>query len=336
MTNECALKKGSNQPVIDQAFCASNHLSPEALIDMASLTNNRTCLINRDLGIDSIIEVDPYELSFMDFTSCFYYQSGGSFNINLANKSFKPLLINSQTYTTTDCKRFHCNLYNLCLKAYSVKNQISENTISSTKRIQLANETFPCQSLATNAGTQTSLAWDNCLNILETTDQIIYTGDSDNEARVAFKLTYNYYSHVLDVGVSLIFTYKTRIPCYKNVYNSNDNFIPCPYSKYENNSIEEIKRGLQDSIHLDKKGGFNSNSSNFTKLSKNSNTKESMKHKNMEENDNNSISCESTIRTSNLLKNICKEFWKDDDEEEDIVNKDEYVIEEEEEEDAEW
>lgn len=318
MTNESALKYGGNQPVLDQAYCPTNHLAPEAVIDMAYLSNKTFCNPKRDLNIDSVIELDPYELSFLDFTTCFYYQSGGNFNINLANKSYKPLLLNHQTYTTTDSKKFYCNLYNACLKAYSTKNQISENTISPQIRIALANETFASQSLATSSGMQSALAWDTCLNILTSTGQMIYTGDTDHEARVVFKITYTYYSEALNVTISLVFIYKTRIPCYKNIYSNIETNIPCPYSKYEQNSIDEIKKELQESIELENKVKFSSSNSKY------SNTKS-----NKINNDNESLGYASTIKTTALLKNICADFWKDEEEIEE-------GIEEEEEEEAIW
>jgi hypothetical protein len=302
MTNECALKYVNNQPSLDQAYNPTKYLNTEAVIDMASLSNRYYLNTQDDLKIDTVIELDPYDLSFLDFTTCFYYQSCGNFNINLANKSYKPILLNHQTYTTTDNKKFQCNFYNLCLKAYSKKHQISENTISSQKRIALANETFSTQSLATSSGMQSALGWDTCLNILTSTGQIIYTGDTDHEARVVFKVTYNYYSVALDVTVSLVFLYNTSIPCYKNLYNNIDTNIPCPYSKYEHNSIDEIKKELADSIASESTVQFASANSKYSKSHS------------QKKNDDDSI-CASTIRTTALLKDLYKSFNDNDEEE---------------------
>jgi hypothetical protein len=147
-----------NNMVLDQAFCPSNTITPDAIIDFAYLSNKYTPHSFKDLKIDSAIELDPYELSLLDFTSCFYYQSAGNFNINLANKNFQPLLLNNQTYTSTDGKKFTCNLYTICLKAFTSNNNISENAISASKKISTANEVFLCQSLATCPGYQNALS----------------------------------------------------------------------------------------------------------------------------------------------------------------------------------
>jgi hypothetical protein len=269
--------------------------------------------------MDNVIELDAYDLSFGDFTSCFYYQSAGNFNINLANKNFHPLLINNQIYTTTDGKKFNSNLYSLCLKAYANKNKISENTISPNKKIGLANEVFLHQSLATNTGNQTALPWDICLNNLVSTGQIIFTGDYDNEAKISFKLTYVYYSEILNITISIIYIYKTHIPFYKNINNNAELNSISPYSNYEDKSIEEIKKELKETINTD--NSFIFNTTTFANVTKNTED-----IKNIYNNDDNSIGCESTIKTTALLKEISSGLWsnEDDYENQNFVNGIEY------------
>lgn len=298
-----------NNMVLDQAFCPSNTITPDAIIDFAYLSNKYTPHSFKDLKIDSAIELDPYELSLLDFTSCFYYQSAGNFNINLANKNFQPLLLNNQTYTSTDGKKFTCNLYTICLKAFTSNNNISENAISASKKISTANEVFLCQSLATCPGYQNALSWDTCLNTLQVTGQIAFTGDTDHEARVACKLTYVHYVEVLNVTVSIIYTYKIRIPCYKNVYSDIENNIPYPYSQYEQNSIEEIKKELIESLTKEPMVKFNPNLSDL-----NNNILLLKEEKYHDDDDDGSIGCESTIRTCALLKEICSGLFNDNDE----------------------
>ena len=309
MSNDCAQNYvNNNNMVLDQAFCPSNSITPDAIIDFAYLSNKCFAQPYRDLKIDNVIELDPYDLSLLDFTSCFYYQSAGNFNINLANKNFQPLLLNNQTYTSTDGKKYSCNLYTICLKAYTTINNISENTISASKKISTANQVFLCQSLATCAGNQNALSWDVCLNTLQITGQIVFTGDTDHEARVACKLTYVHYLEILNVTVSIIFTYRIRIPCYKNVYSNIENNIPFPYSKYEQNSIEEIKKELQESLAKETIVKFNPIISDFNIISLNE------ENNNHEYDDDGSIGCESTIKTCALLKEICSGLFNNDDE----------------------
>ena len=206
------------------------HASTEASIDIASISNY---CFDKILNIDSSVTLTPYDLSFVDFMSCFYYQPGGAFSINPLNASFKPMLLTTQTYVTTDNKKFFWNLYNQCLKTYCEKHSILENSISSFKKIELTKETFRHHSLAFNSGTQMALSWDIVLDSLQVTNQIKYTKDPEHNASVNFKLHYVYYSYVLDVTVESTFIYRSSIPCYRNIYNNEDYSIPCPYSKKE-------------------------------------------------------------------------------------------------------
>jgi hypothetical protein len=296
----------SNSNVLDQSLNSTSIVETNAFIDFAYLSNKCYSQPHRDLHMDNVIELDPYDLSFADFTSCFYYQSAGNFNINLANKNFHPLLVNNQSYTTTDGKKYNSNLYSLCLKAYANKNQVSENTISPNKKIGLANEVFLCQSLATNTGNQTAISWDICLNNLVSTGQIIFTGDSDNEAKVSFKLTYVYYSEILNITISIIYIYKTYIPFYKNVFNNIDLNTMLPYSNFEDKSIEEIKKELKESISADHSLIFNT--TKFANV-----IKKQEENNNVYNNDDRSISCESTIKTTALLKEISSGLWSNDE-----------------------
>ena len=208
------------------------HASTEASIDIATISNYR---LDKVLTIDSSVVLTPYDLSFVDFMSCFYYQPGGGFSINPLNNSFKPMLLTTQTYATTDHKKFYWNLFNQCLKTYCEKHSVLENSISSFKKIELTKETFRHQSLASNCGTQMALSWDIVLESLQSTNQIKYTKDPDHNASVNFKLHYVFYSQVLDVTVECTFVYRSTIPCYRNIYNSAEdhNAIPGPYNKKE-------------------------------------------------------------------------------------------------------
>lgn len=305
MPTECAVNCVTNSNVLDQGFNSVNIIAPDASLDFAYLSNKCFSQPNKELQIDEVVEIDPFDLSFLDFTACFYYQSAGTFNINLANKSFQPLLLNNQNYTTVNGKKFICNLYTLCLKAYASKNQISENTIPPGKKITLANEVFLSQSLATNIGIQTALSWDTCVSTLLSTGQITYTGDMDHEAKVSFKLTYIYYSEILNTTISIIFTYKTLIPCYKNVYSNIEHSSPFYYSKYEHSTIEDIKKELQESLSKETKVMFNT--TNFTnKLNEPNNN-------NNNHGDDHSISGESTIKTTGILKEISSGLWNEEE-----------------------
>jgi hypothetical protein len=233
-----------------QGVMAVSHTSSESTIDIATLSNIYDVNLHSE-NYDSLIELNEFELSYIDFVSCFYSQHGGHFAINSLNKHFKPLLLNHQTYNTTDNKKFSWNIYHQCLKAYGSKHNVSENVISPFKKIALSKETFASQSLATNSGYQQTLSWDHIINTLVSNGQIRYTGDIDHNASVVFKLFYVFYSKALDVKIAAIFKYRSTIPCYRNVYGNPEHFIPSVYSKAESssntivNSVSEEKQKLK-------------------------------------------------------------------------------------------
>jgi len=244
-----------NSPVNYQGITPVLHASPEASIDIATLSNSFSDKIEQ---IDSVIILTPYDLSFVDFMSCFYYQPGGAFSVNPLNMSFKPILLTSQLYTTSDNKQFIWNLYNQCLKTYCEKHSVSENVISPFKKIELTKETFRQQSLAISSGTQMALNWDMILENLQLTNQIKYTKDPDHNAYINFKVHYVFHSIVLDVTIQSTFIYRSNIPGYRNIYNNEFNPVLSnlsPYSKNETNQepIVEVVPAVSSTRVLPKK-----------------------------------------------------------------------------------
>jgi hypothetical protein len=251
MFTDCASETQGS--LSEQGLSAVTHVLAEAVADIALLSNSSK--YNDDGNYDSLIELNSHDMAFIDFATCFYSQQGGNFNVSNLNKSFKPLLLHHQTYKTTDNKNFVWNLNQQCLKAYSNKHKISENNISTAKKIDLAKEVFGNQSLATNTGFQTALAWDQVINNLETNGDIVYTGDSDHNAKIVFRIFYVFYSKGLDVKVAAVFKYKTDVPCYRNVYNNTDHYIPNPYSQAEDRKVanERKSEGFKAKTKLNSK-----------------------------------------------------------------------------------
>lgn len=228
MSSDSALKINCNSS-INQSISTVSHTSTEASISIATLSN----IHGSPNNVDLVTELIGHDLSYVDFVHCFYSSLGGDFVINQADKSFKPLSLLAQSYKTTDNLVFKWNLYNQCLKAYSNKYNISENTISAQKKIQLTKELYSNPSLASSCGTQQSLSWDQVLLGLETTGQIIHTGDPDHNANVKFVIDYVYYSPTLEITISAVFHYHTNIPSYRNAYSNDDHSILKSYSKLE-------------------------------------------------------------------------------------------------------
>jgi len=245
----------------DQSLCGINHTVSVAETEIATLKNN---FCHEDKPTDSLIDLVYHELSYMDFISLFYSSLGGGFCIRLANKYYSPILLTSQSYTTSDNKPFKWNLFTQCLKTYSSKHGVSENMISAHKRILLTKECFEVQSLAQNCGHQNALSWDQVLMGLESTGQIKYTGDTDHSAHVIFVIQYHFYSKSLDITIAANLKYKTSIPCYRNIYSNDDHVVPNVYSKME--TKEEIVDDLEP-LKMFKKVIHNKKSEKNVKIS---------------------------------------------------------------------
>ena len=207
------------------------HATVEPIVDIATISNWRG---DKSSEIITSINLTTYELSYNDFMACFYYKPGAAFSINASNLSFKPILLTGQTYLTTNNNQFSCDLYNLCIQAFCEKHSVSENTISAFKKIALAKETFRTQSLASISGTQVGLHWDMVVHNLQTNHKIIYTKDAEDFANVIFQIYYIHYSAILEVTVQFVFSYKTSIPYYRNVYNNDINKPPVLIPGYTN------------------------------------------------------------------------------------------------------
>lgn len=262
-----------------------NHTVSYPEFDIAYLQNTVCNTNNSDLSVDLVEQ----HLSFSDFISCFYNQPGCNFNINKANKNYKPLSLLSQSYISTDGKVFAWRIYNECLRAYTAKYNLSENTIPPQNKILLTKESLAEKSLANNTGRQVALTWDEVLESLSLNGSIQYTGDSDHNAVAVFKIPYTFYSSVLDVYVTATFRFKTEIPCYRNIYNNADHCLPSPYSKVE----ESAPGGKPKKIHFSNKPQMHKHDDN-------------------------------TVGTKTLLESlVMKEDDEEDDEDEDVDGEDE-------------
>ena len=218
-----------------QGITPLTYANIEPHVEIASISN---CKLIKSLEVDNIINLTPYDLSYNDFMASFYHQPGASFSINPVNNAFKPLLLTSQTYTSTNDNTISWDLYNHCIKAYCEKHSVSESSISTFKKILLNKEIFSTPSLASVSGFQIGLSWDVVIHSLQINNKIVYTKDSDDFANVNFKIGYIYYCNTLDITVEINFTYRTSIPNYRNVYSVNnvDNALDAPYS---NNQLTE-------------------------------------------------------------------------------------------------
>lgn len=214
----------------DQGFYQNNgepNLSRVPLIYLAYLSNTSRPVLEFDES-DVVINLNPVSLKWCDFTNLFFKAPGGAFWINPSNSTSNLIIINNQTYETTQNKTVRFALADQIRKAWSKKNAKTETQISPNVNILLNRAGFLTKSLAYIKEYMVGLSIDEAISSLLTEGEI-EPGNSDTYATVKFIISYKDYFAPLNTSVLVNFTYITKIPCYKNKL---DCFIDCGiYSK---------------------------------------------------------------------------------------------------------
>jgi len=200
----------------------SQNITQIPSLNLAYLSNVKDNLVPSD----DTIALNPCCINWCDFTNLFFRSPGGAFYINPSNGDSKPISFYSQTYETTQNANVKFSLADQIRKTWSKKNNQSEISIPIPYYIMLNRSGFLTKSLAYVNGTVLGLSLDEVISALLTNNEIA-PADSESSADVKFLITYKDYFEPLDTSVSVIFTFCTKIPCYKNI-NDCENF--CPYS----------------------------------------------------------------------------------------------------------
>jgi len=209
----------------DQLFNSSNILRDNLVIDFAVLYN-----VHKQ-G-DSQIELNAIDLNYNEFLNLFYYSNGGGFAINPNAKYFNVLQLNNLYYTSNNNK-MKWNLKNQLIKTFSKKNNVPESSLSPITRIKLDREAFLLNSLSLHNKSQIALSLDEVFHSLEDTNNVSYTGDSDDSIMVNVRLHYLYYSDCLDTTISFILPFRVKFPKFKLNSSKEERNIKFEYSKHE-------------------------------------------------------------------------------------------------------
>jgi hypothetical protein len=212
---------------IDQGYF--HNLSTKKIVEIPSLDLAYITNCNNNNESDVEINLNPTYLKWCDFVLLFFRPPSGSFYINSANSNVSAISFFHQTYETTQNKKVAFSLYDQIIKAWSKKYNKPSSTIPVSHRIQLDRETFLNKSLAYNTAYQMGLSLDEVISSLLSKKQIEPTNDPDGYATAKFNISYRNYFCPLDMATSVIFTFITNIPGYKNVVDVI-NCEVCPYS----------------------------------------------------------------------------------------------------------
>lgn len=218
----------------DQGFyqnIGEPNLSRVPLIYLAYLSNTSRPVLELDES-DVIINLNPVSLKWCDFTNLFFKAPGGAFWVNPSNATSNLIIINNQTYETTQNRAVRFTLADQIRKAWSKKNAKTETQISPNVNILLNRAGFLTKSLALIKEYMVGLSIDEAISSLLNGAEI-EPGNSDTSATVKFVISYKDYFAPLNTSVLVNFTYITKIPCYKN---KDDCFIDCGIYSYSKDS----------------------------------------------------------------------------------------------------
>jgi len=240
---------------IDQGYFhnySSKKIVEIPVVDLAYITN---CDNNNDSDVE--INLNATYLKWSDFCLLFFRPPSGCFYINTSNSNVSAISFFDQTYETTQNKKVSFSLYDQIFKAWSKKNNKPTSSIPITHRIQLERETFLNKNLASNTAFQLGLSLDEVISGLLSKKQIEASNDPDGSATVKLNISYRNFFCPLNIAITVVFTFITNIPGYRNVVD----VIDCEIGSYS----KEIKPSRRE-FDFDDNSSFVSSDSNDNKV----------------------------------------------------------------------
>ena len=205
-----------------------NFYDPTLISDNSSslVTNSSNRLIlnpyidaSNSIVTDASGNIDPSGntyFSMSSFLNLFYATNAGYFNVNPANANNPAIILSSQTYISTNSNKNPFSLVQSLLKAYCDNNGVTVNDLDPRIVLLVQKETFSYQTLASVKGTTISLAWDEVIAALLRSGLIDASGSSVSPkyAAVPLQIIFNYHSFVLNLDLTIVFTYYVDIQGY--------------------------------------------------------------------------------------------------------------------------
>lgn len=180
-------------------------------------------------GSSNIIQLNPYgaddaenfEVHTIDasgmmlesFLGLFYPTNSGYFSVNQSNHANPAILLNTQTYTSSNSNKNTFSLSQQLLRAYCTQKNISVNSLDPRLMVLLQKECFQLQSLSGIYGTTISMSWDEVINSFLSSGIILH-GDEEDSVLVPLSVVLNVHSFVLDIDLAVKFTYYVRVDGY--------------------------------------------------------------------------------------------------------------------------
>jgi hypothetical protein len=197
--------------------------------------------------ISHSIKLNPFDLPLETFHDLFYSTPSKYFSIKKAYSNIDLINFKTYNYASTNYNKIPFSLHDQLLQAYGLLHNLDPENINALKKINLSKEVFKIQSLSKISGTQNALDWDQIIHNLLENNIVERSCNALSQADVSFEITANIYSKALDVWMSVLFTYRTKLDGFSNVhegtncsneliksYNSNEQSIKPFYSSIAN------------------------------------------------------------------------------------------------------
>jgi hypothetical protein len=186
------------------------------VVDLAYISNNR----ESQTPVTNYV-FNTMQLSYADFTTCFYDSILHNFNISSTNAEVQALSL-QQLYIDTTNNQQKFNLNNAVLYAWAEKNNSTISSLSVKEKITLNKNTLMTRSIGSFMEVQTALSWNEAIQtLLESGEIIVAKGDVC--AVIDFKIMVQYIYIPLNVSINMQYTYRVNVPGYANKAITN----PC-------------------------------------------------------------------------------------------------------------
>lgn len=191
-------------------------VTPLAFVPIAFLSNIPDLNNNVERG-DTIINLELINLTFEDFITLFYYNTGYQFNISPSNSLKNPVTFLNQFYNTTPNNKSIFSLYDQFIKAWTKKNNKPASSLSFIKLIKLQREVFLLKGLSDLQIYSIGKSYDEILSYLLATSNIKpvkYNCHNQyiNGVPIEFIVQSKIFSQELDVILYVNFRYNVVIP----------------------------------------------------------------------------------------------------------------------------
>jgi hypothetical protein len=168
-------------------------------------------------------------------TGLYYPNASLSFNVNPCASNFDELnlsrhfflsshsiMATKDNFSVTDSVAHRFSLFSALVSVYCDKHKISLNNIPTKKLMLLQKEVAPFNNLANWRGTTHSLAWDELMDMLLSTDVLTVEHSANNGSFtktgkwpiVPLILDLNYYSKTLEITLLIKLQYNTQFNGY--------------------------------------------------------------------------------------------------------------------------